>query len=109
MPGAARIGDMTTHCGAFPGNITTSASKTTINDMPAARVGDTVVGVPHCHSVHPWSPIPHPITGNILSGSTTVLIENMPAARTNDPGSHAACCGPNNFTIKVGSTNVLIG
>jgi len=77
--------------------------------MPqAARVGDTSVGTPHCHSVHPWSPTPHPVSGPIQAGAATVFINNMPAARLNDPGVHSACCGPNTYQIVAGSGTVTI-
>ena len=64
--------------------------------MPAAaRVTDNSQGIPHCHSVHPWSPVPHPVIGPIMVGSTNVMIEKQPAARLNDTGVHssAVCCG----------------
>ncbi len=77
--------------------------------MPsAARVGDIAVGAPHCHSVHPWSPVPHPVTGPIQTGAATVFIENMQAARLNDTGVHAACCGPNTFQIVSSSATCII-
>ena len=77
--------------------------------MPqAARVGDIAVGIPHCHSVHPWSPVPHPITGPIQTGAATVYIENIQAARINDLGVHAACCGPNTYQIISGSGTCII-
>lgn len=77
--------------------------------MPAARIGDTATGIPHCHSVHPWSPIPHPCIGPIVKGLPTVLIVGSPAARVADNGTHAACCGPNTYMITKGSATVLIG
>ncbi len=77
--------------------------------MPsAARVTDIAVGALHCHSVHPWSPIPHPVQGPIMAGAGTVFINNLPAARMNDTGVHAACCGPNTFQIMQGSGTVTI-
>lgn len=74
----------------------------------AARVTDIAVGIPHCHSVHPWSPIPHPISGPIMMGASTVTINDLAAARVLDPGVHAACCGPNIFDIITGSGTVVI-
>lgn len=64
---------------------------------PAARLTDnSAATAPHCHMVHPWSPIPHPAVGPIVGpGCPTVLIGNMPAAVATDNGTHAACCGPN--------------
>jgi uncharacterized Zn-binding protein involved in type VI secretion len=75
---------------------------------PAARVGDNSLCVPHCHSVHPWSPIPHPCTGPIVKGSPNVMICGPPAARLGDNGTHAACCGPNTYNIIKGSGTVMI-
>ena len=77
--------------------------------MPqAARVGDNAMGTPHCHSVHPWSPVPHPCVGPIQSGAATVFIENMQAARVGDAGVHAACCGANTYVIAMGSGTCVI-
>lgn len=76
---------------------------------PAARIGDNSVGTPHCHSVHPWSPVPHPCVGPIVSGEATVLIVGPPAARLGDDGTHAACCGANTYKITKGSGTVIIG
>lgn len=75
---------------------------------PAARISDNALGIPHCHSVHPWSPVPHPCTGPIVKGAPTVLIGGMPAARLGDTGTHAACCGPNTYNIIKGSATVMI-
>jgi uncharacterized Zn-binding protein involved in type VI secretion len=35
-----------------------------------------------------------------------VFINGIPAARVSDKGVHAACCGPNMFEIKMGSSTV---
>ncbi len=76
---------------------------------PAARVTDKSQGVPHCHSVHPWSPVPHPVIGPITAGSPDTIIEKKPAARVGDPGAHAdaVCCGPNTYIITSGSSSVF--
>lgn len=76
---------------------------------PAARVTDNSQGIPHCHSVHPWSPVPHPVVGPIVAGSPDVIIEKMAAARLGDPGAHASavCCGPNTYEIVQGSSSVF--
>lgn len=76
---------------------------------PAARVTDNSQGIPHCHSVHPWSPVPHPVIGPIIVGSTDVIIESQQAARLNDTGVHssAVCCGPNTYQIVQGSSSVF--
>lgn len=78
--------------------------------QPAARVTDNAQGAPHCHSVHPWSPVPHPVIGPIMVGAATVYTENLQAARLNDTGVHssAVCCGPNTFQITAGSSTVTI-
>lgn len=75
---------------------------------PAARVTDKAQGVPHCHSVHPWSPVPHPVIGPITAGSPDVTIEKQKAARVGDSGAHsdAVCCGPNTYIITSGSGTV---
>lgn len=75
---------------------------------PAARITDDSQGIPHCHSVHPWSPVPHPVIGPIVSGSSDVIIESQPAARVTDTGVHssAVCCGPNTYDIVQGSSTV---
>jgi uncharacterized Zn-binding protein involved in type VI secretion len=50
---------------------------------------------------------PHKTVGPITTGSPNVFINGRPAARVGDTGVHAACCGPNTFTI-VGSTSEVI-
>lgn len=75
---------------------------------PAARVNDNSQGTPHCHSVHPWSPVPHPNVGPIVAGSTNVMTNSLPQARLNDPGVHSACCGPNTYKIVAGSGTVMV-
>ena len=74
--------------------------------MPAAaRLGDKAQvdadahGCPSC---------PHPAVGPIVAGSPNVTINGKPAARLDDPGAHAVCCGPNNFTIVKGSPTVYV-
>jgi len=76
---------------------------------PAARLGDMVVGTPHCHANHPPPFAPHPVSGPIVTGCPTVLINGKPAARVGDVGTTAGCCGPNTFEIRLGSATVLIG
>ncbi len=36
------------------------------------------------------------------------MVNNLPAARIDDPGIHAACCGPNTWQATEGSGSVLI-
>ena len=74
--------------------------------MPgAARLGDKAQvdadahGCPGC---------PHPGVGPVVTGSPDVFINTKPAARLGDLGIHAACCGPNNFTIAKGSPTVYV-
>lgn len=76
--------------------------------QPAARVTDKAQGTPHCHSVHPWSPVPHPVIGPVVAGSPDTTIEGQPAARVGDNGVHdsAVCCGPNTYIITKGSGTV---
>ncbi len=75
---------------------------------PASRISDNTQGTPHCHSVHPWSPVPHPNTGPIIKGSPNVLTNFLPQARVSDQGVHAACCGPNTYKITKGSGTVKV-
>jgi uncharacterized Zn-binding protein involved in type VI secretion len=74
--------------------------------MPAAgRLGDKAQvsmdahGCPGC---------PHVSLGPAVCGSPTVNINGRPALRVNDPGIHAACCGPNTWTAIKGSPSVFI-
>lgn len=69
------------------------------------RVGDNAQvpadshGCPAC---------PHPAIGPAIAGSPDVLVNGKPALRVNDPGVHAACCGPNSWNAKAGAPGVLI-
>jgi uncharacterized Zn-binding protein involved in type VI secretion len=89
--------------------------------MPAIRVGDMDVGIPHAH-LHPPNyappaiptPIPLPSTGPIvpipyLSGASKTLINGMPAARCGDLGLGIWCGGyfPM-YEVFLGSSNVWI-
>jgi uncharacterized Zn-binding protein involved in type VI secretion len=74
--------------------------------MPAAaRLGDKAQvdadahGCPSC---------PHPAVGPIVTASKDVFINSKGAARQGDLGNHAACCGPNNFTVAKGSATVYV-
>ena len=51
---------------------------------------------------------PHPVMGVIISGNPQVLINGLPVACEGDIGTHAACCGPNNFVIRDGDDFVRI-
>lgn len=94
MPNAARLTDM--HIcpmvsGTVPhvgGPIIGGAATVLINNMPAAKLGDscTCTGPPDI----------------IIKGSATVMIENKPAARLGDMTAHGG-------SIVVGSPTVIIG
>ncbi len=76
-----------------------------VNPGGYARVG----GLAKCPSdSHGCPACPHTTIGPIISGSPNVLINGKPAARVGDKGTHAACCGPNTFTITSGDSSVLI-
>jgi uncharacterized Zn-binding protein involved in type VI secretion len=51
---------------------------------------------------------PHTVVGPIQTGSSLIRINGLPAARIGDSGTHAACCGSNQFTITGGDPEVLI-
>ena len=88
--------------------------------LPAMRILDMDIGLPHAH-MHPPNlippstvPIPLPSTGPIipipiLSGASKVVINNMPAARCGDMGLGIWCGGyfPM-YEIFLGSSNVWI-
>ena len=98
-----------------------------INNMPAAKMGDQVVGVDTHIIMVPSpggpvpTPLPHPFSGKIMGGcSSSVLIEGKPAATVSStannvpphiPSSPASFQIPptNQATIIMGSPNVLIG
>jgi uncharacterized Zn-binding protein involved in type VI secretion len=88
--------------------------------LPAMRILDTDIGLPHAH-MHPPNltppnpvPVPLPSTGPIipipiLSGASKVLINNMPAARCGDMGLGIWCGGyfPM-YEIFLGSSSVWL-
>jgi uncharacterized Zn-binding protein involved in type VI secretion len=51
---------------------------------------------------------PHPAVGPAIIGSPDVNVNKLPAIRVDDMGIHMACCGPNTWTAKVGSSTVFI-
>ena len=74
--------------------------------MPAqSRLGDKskidsdAHGCPAC---------PHSCIGPAIAGSPDVNVNSRPALRVDDPGIHAACCGPNMWTAQAGSGTVFI-
>jgi uncharacterized Zn-binding protein involved in type VI secretion len=84
--------------------------------IPAVRVLDLEVGLPHVHAHPPNVPGPGalPSTGPVIpipyvSGAATVLINGMPAARCGDMGLGVWCGGyfPM-FEIFLGSSNVWL-
>ena len=87
--------------------------------LPALRVMDMDVGLPHAHNhppnlVPPAPPVPLPSTGPIIpipimSGATRTLINSMPAARCGDMGLGIWCGGffPM-YEVFLGSSSVWI-
>jgi uncharacterized Zn-binding protein involved in type VI secretion len=72
---------------------------------PQSRVGD-LSKIPA--DAHGCPACPHPCVGPAIQGSPDVVVNGMPALRVGDPGVHAACCGPNQWTAQSGSSTVLI-
>lgn len=87
--------------------------------LPAVRILDMAIGLPHAHShppnlIPPAPPIPLPSFGPVipipfLSGASTVLINGMPAGRCLDMGLGIWCGGyfPM-YEIFLGSSSVWI-
>jgi uncharacterized Zn-binding protein involved in type VI secretion len=87
--------------------------------LPAVRILDQDIGLPHAHNhppnlIPPAPPVPLPSTGPIipipfLSGASTVLINGMPAARCGDMGLGIWCGGffPM-YEVFLGSCNVWV-
>lgn len=87
--------------------------------LPAVRILDFAIGLPHAHThppnlIPPAPPIPLPSFGPVipipfLSGASTVLINGMPAGRCLDMGLGIWCGGyfPM-FEIFLGSSSVWI-
>ncbi len=72
---------------------------------PQGRLGDKSQ-VPAC--AHGCPGCPHPCIGPAIAGSPNVLVNGRPALRIQDPGVHAACCGPNTWQAQQGSGTVFI-
>lgn len=128
--GAARMGDMVKTCGD-PTDMPTSSvivpfSTVMVNNMPAAKMNDMVVGVDIHIIMIPTpggpvpTPLPHPYNGSIkLNCSTTVKIMGQPAAMVGSKSQgqppHIPQGGPfqkpptNMGEIMLGSFNVMIG
>jgi uncharacterized Zn-binding protein involved in type VI secretion len=74
--------------------------------MPGqGRLGDKA-NVPL--DMHGCPACPHPAIGPAILGSPDVNVNRRPALRVDDPGVHAACCGPNTWTATTGSLTVFI-
>lgn len=72
---------------------------------PQSKLGD----IAKCPSDgHGCPACPHPPAGPLVGGSSDVIVNGLAAARVNDPGIHAACCGPNTWNAKAGSGTVFI-
>ena len=98
MPKAARLGDMCTGHGCFPGRPNIQGEPTVlINNLPAHRVShawDT-----HCHPCG----VSSSCHGSVLAGgSSSVFIGGNAAGRIGDP----VACGS---AVATGSPNVIIG
>lgn len=72
---------------------------------PAVRLTDIafIAGDGHCCPA-----CVHACSGPVIGASGNVNVNSLPAARKDDPGIHAACCGPNTYVIAQGSSNVFI-
>lgn len=92
MPGAARVGDQTTHGGVVVGP---GVPTVLIAGMPAAVAGDM-------HACVIPSPPPHPPATPFPMGSPTVLVQGRPLVRQGD----LCVCGA---SVVVGAPTVVIG
>lgn len=72
---------------------------------PQGRVGDKAQ-VPA--DAHGCPACPHTCIGPAIQGSPDVLTNGRPSLRIQDPGVHAACCGPNTWVAAKGSSTVFI-
>ena len=83
--------------------LSTALSAIPFPALPAVRIADFDIGLPHAHShppnlIPPAPPIPLPSMGPvipipILSGASTVLVNGMPAGRCGDMGLGIWCGG----------------
>jgi uncharacterized Zn-binding protein involved in type VI secretion len=74
--------------------------------MPGqGRVGDKAATPT---DVHGCPLCPHAVIGPSIDGSPNVRVNSRSALRVGDPGTHAACCGPNLWQAAAGSGTVRI-
>lgn len=76
--------------------ITKTYTIQTVSTVGFARQGDLALCPADAHG-SPADPLP--VIGPIIQGSPNVYIDGKPAARVGDAGVHAACAGPNTYTI----------
>lgn len=72
---------------------------------PIARLSDIALVQKDSHGC---TACPHVCSGPIIHASANVFVNGLPVARKGDPGIHAACCGPNTYTIDEGSGDVYV-
>jgi uncharacterized Zn-binding protein involved in type VI secretion len=72
---------------------------------PAGRVGDQARNPLDTHTCQKC---PHDVIGPAIDGSPNVEINGKLALRVGDPGTHALCCGPNNWRAFEGAATVEI-
>ena len=72
---------------------------------PIARLSDIALIQKDSHGCNAC---PHVCSGPIIQASANVFIDGLPVARKGDPGIHAACCGPNTYTIEGSSGSVYV-
>jgi uncharacterized Zn-binding protein involved in type VI secretion len=70
-----------------------------------ARLGSMA----QCHAdAHGCPACPHPVRGPLIDGVPDVQIDGKPVARVGHTGVHAACCGPNLYSVAAGDPEILI-
>jgi uncharacterized Zn-binding protein involved in type VI secretion len=71
---------------------------------PAGRLGDRAQS---CHA-HGCPACPHTAVGPAITGSPNVFVNDRPALRVRDDGIACACCGPNTWRARDGTSSVYI-
>lgn len=90
--------DGMTRSESFPVNIVSAIGYARMNDL--SKIDADAHGCPSC---------PHTASGPIIKASgTPVVLNGLPVATVGDEGIHAACCGPNMYSIVTGDERVLI-